>query len=542
MFRTGISSRPLCPECTNPIKLSPGHHQYGITCSRKCAMSLARKQGLLTARSIKGRQTKERLYGPDHDRRVAQKARKTMLERYGVENALKSDIFMAKKNETMVDRHGGINALRLDEFRHKHKTKLSNRSKEIVEEALSEVDRIHGQRYQYLNRDVIGSINDKIVYICPQHGEISQILRLHAQGRKCHKCSAAEFGLTVRGTTEDFISKSKAIHDDKYDYHKVRYSTAYDEVEIICPNHGSFFQIPNYHLSGNGCQKCGLSISRGEDELYKFICDLGITAVQRDRSQIGPKELDIWIPDYSLAIEFCGLIWHSDKFNNNPNHLLEKHEQCKEKNIRLLTIFEDEWTYQSDKVKATLRHLLGLSERGIPGRKTTIREIDWATTKAFLNRHHLLNSGPACSHRLGAFDPYDNLIAVMTFGTPSDERGRTDLVEMKRYVCDGRNHPGLASKMFKHAITLWNFPQVSAFVDRRWFTGEFKSIAGFNVIGTTRPSLFWVRHGDRYHRRFVTKKQLNNPQYAGLSKREILARMKFYRIWDCGKYKMMWVK
>lgn len=57
-------------------------------------------------------------------------------------------------------------------------------------------------------------------------------------------------------TTEDFVSKAKEIHGDKYDYSKVQYINSSTKVEIICPKHGSFWQTPNSHLSGQGCPEC----------------------------------------------------------------------------------------------------------------------------------------------------------------------------------------------------------------------------------------------------------------------------------------------
>ena len=62
--------------------------------------------------------------------------------------------------------------------------------------------------------------------------------------------------------TESFITKAKEVHGDKYDYSKVEYVNNSTKVCIICPIHGEFWQIPNNHLSGNGCNKCS-----GNDKL-----------------------------------------------------------------------------------------------------------------------------------------------------------------------------------------------------------------------------------------------------------------------------------
>ncbi len=61
----------------------------------------------------------------------------------------------------------------------------------------------------------------------------------------------------IKLTTDDFIQKSKKIHGDKYDYSKVEYVNSQKKVNIVCPYHGPFWQIPNTHLQGADCIKCG---------------------------------------------------------------------------------------------------------------------------------------------------------------------------------------------------------------------------------------------------------------------------------------------
>ena len=71
-------------------------------------------------------------------------------------------------------------------------------------------------------------------------------------------------------TQDEFITKAKEIHGDKYDYSKVEYSKSNDDVVIICPKHGEFLQKPVKHLSGQGCRDCGIErrglISRTSQE------------------------------------------------------------------------------------------------------------------------------------------------------------------------------------------------------------------------------------------------------------------------------------
>lgn len=63
--------------------------------------------------------------------------------------------------------------------------------------------------------------------------------------------------MRLKINTENFIEKAKEIHGARYDYSKSKYESSNKKIEIICKDHGPFFQQPNNHLSGKGCLKCG---------------------------------------------------------------------------------------------------------------------------------------------------------------------------------------------------------------------------------------------------------------------------------------------
>ncbi len=67
-------------------------------------------------------------------------------------------------------------------------------------------------------------------------------------------------------TNSEFIEEANKIHKDKYDYSLVEYKNNKTKIIIKCPIHGEFEQVPNSHLQGCGCKKCG-DIYR--DRIYK---------------------------------------------------------------------------------------------------------------------------------------------------------------------------------------------------------------------------------------------------------------------------------
>ncbi len=418
------------------------------------------------------------------------------------------------------------------------------------EEFLKRAHAVHGDRYDYSSA-VYKHTHGKLIVICSEHGPFEVTPKNHTQAKSgCKKCYHKSISERQFLSQEEFLQSAKEVHGDRYDYSKSVYTRATDNIIIGCKKHGDFFQLATVHIhQKSGCPSCTHRISNAEIEVGDFIESLGVTVNRNDfktlKPILGRAELDIVLPDLGVAIEYCGLIWHSDKFKSTKYRHLKKHKACEELGIRLITIFEDEWLHQRSIVESFLTHLVGKSPRGCPGRKTQIHEITWKQSKYFLDKHHFLSSGSPAKYRIGAFDYDDNLVGVMTFGTPSDERGATGIVEMKRFVTDKSNHPGLGSKMFKHAINIWEFTEVLAFVDRRWFQGKFKMISGFEQKGETEPAVWWTNGRQRRKRRAFTKselKELDKFKDTDLSKRAMLAQLGWYRLWDCGKLKMVWEK
>ena len=103
-------------------------------------------------------------------------------------------------------------------------------------------------------------------------------------------------------------------------------------------------------------------VSKGEKEVLEFVKSIySGTIIENDRTQMTPNdengwienhELDIWLPEIKVAIEYNGTYWHSipniiesDKF---------KKIQCESKGIRLLTISESDWDNEQDICKSKI--------------------------------------------------------------------------------------------------------------------------------------------------------------------------------------------
>ena len=115
---------------------------------------------------------------------------------------------------------------------------------------------VHDSTFDYSLVEYI-NITTKVKIICPEHGVFEQNPKGHLNGNCCPKCGNNIRSNNSRKNNDYFIEKSKKIHKNKYDYSLVNYHDNKTNVKIICPDHGVFEQLPNSHLNGHGCFKCG---------------------------------------------------------------------------------------------------------------------------------------------------------------------------------------------------------------------------------------------------------------------------------------------
>lgn len=106
-----------------------------------------------------------------------------------------------------------------------------------------------------LTPEMVAPMSTKRVnWICPTNpnhkwnGTVASV----SNGFGCKECS----GWGYRYTTEEWIAEAQKVHGDKYQYHLVRYVDSETKVDIVCPKHGVFSQVPYYHLQGQGCPCC----------------------------------------------------------------------------------------------------------------------------------------------------------------------------------------------------------------------------------------------------------------------------------------------
>lgn len=112
---------------------------------------------------------------------------------------------------------------------------------------------VHGDKYDYSTTVYKGGPK-KVDIICKEHGVFTVHASAHVSESRKAGCKYCGSKAT---TLEDFLKKSKEVHGDKYDYVDVEYVNTTTKVQIVCKEHGPFWQIPKNHIKGCGCPSCG---------------------------------------------------------------------------------------------------------------------------------------------------------------------------------------------------------------------------------------------------------------------------------------------
>jgi hypothetical protein len=308
-----------------------------------------------------------------------------------------------------------------------------------------------------------------------------------------------------------------------------------------CREGHEFETVPQCIVSGHWCPRCSRAVSKSEVEVFDFVKELAPDALSRDRSIIGPKELDVYIPSLKLGIEYHGLYWHGEICSKDKKNVLHKHGLANEAGVRLIVIFEDEWLSRRVAVENYLRGLLCSRDR-IGARKLTIRK---GRFKAWVEENHLQGSANGADY---ALCNGDDLLALATFSKPNASRHRKPqegVWELARY-CVGKVGVtgGLSRLISAFREDHPELKELLSYSDNRWSQGKMYEAAGFDKVRVNRPSYWYFKHTaipKRIHR-FSLRKSVLVKQGGDPNKTEwqLAQEAGYDRIWDAGT--VLWSK
>jgi very-short-patch-repair endonuclease len=529
-FINNVIEIPRCKYCDGPVKFS-GNLKIGYSnfCSTKCSMNSE-----LTIQ--KRKKTCLKKYNTDHPGKsivVRKKYEKTCFEKYGVKNVSNIPEVVEKRKKTSLENFGETTALKLDS------TKLK-----LKEYAIKNYDVDHLSKSNEIKKQKEETLLNNYGVTNPMYSDILNNKQKNTLFNNHGVTNPMYSDIFKKKCINNMINKKFKLFINHNDVKEEIINWSGLTLTIKCQDCNSIYNINRelYVLRKNRekiiCTNCNPLYNKDssyvELELKDFIKSLNIEYMTNDRNIIKPLELDIYLPEHKLAIEFDGLYWHSELFKDKNYHL-NKTNLCQKQGIQLIHIFEDEWLFKQDIVKSRIKNILGLTENKIYGRKCMIKEINSGESKLFLDNNHI-QGNVASKIKLGLYYN-DELVSLMTFGQSRIIMGgKKNEYELTRF-CNklDTNVIGGASKLFKYFINIYKPEKTVSYADLRWSNGSLYNTLNFEFIHDSKPNYWYVLNNIRKHR-FGYRKSILIKQGFNINKTEkqIMLERGIYRIYDCG--------
>lgn len=285
--------------------------------------------------------------------------------------------------------------------------------------------------------------------------------------------------------------------------------------------------------------------SKSQNEVQEFIESLGITCDKNYR-KLG-FEIDIFVPDYNIGIEYHGLYWHS-KWAGNKSSGYHKNKmiECEKNGIRLIQIFDDEWQNKQDILKSKLKNIFNKNTNieKIYARNCVVKEVkDNKIVYEFYNNNHIQGQMYG-DVSLGLYYN-DVLVSMVSFIHSKLYREKDDTIfELNRFATNiNYRVVGGFGKLLKYFTKYYAPKKIYSFADLRYVSVKdnvYKTL-GFNLIKILKPDYQYTNYKKRIMKYSFSKSNLRIkfPETYSDQKSEwqIMKELGYDIVWDCGKLK-----
>jgi len=287
------------------------------------------------------------------------------------------------------------------------------------------------------------------------------------------------------------------------------------------------------------CRVCTPKIagfSLQEKEVFDYIKTIYDGEILENTRHLG-FEMDIFIPELDIGIEYNGTYWHSARFKTKDYHL-KKTEKAEALNIHLIHIFSTEWLNKKEIVESIIKAKLNKISTKIYARKCKIKEITAQESNQFLDKNHIQGSDNA-KYRYGLFNN-GNLVQVLTL--KRSHRSKDKYLELKRsasLLCT--SVVGGFSRLLKFAKEKHK-EDIITFADRRYSYKENVYSKIGTLIDTIPMNYFYevdevLKSREQFQKHKL--KDILDVFDENLTAHENCHMNDLYEIYDCGNFKYL---
>jgi len=518
IFMRGTNSKDSCgdKECTKKRRYETIYGLYGEDCFKVEFLEKAKKTSL----------KKYGVENPTQLQEVKEKIKKTCLEKYGIEHT-RTEEAVSKTKKTCLKKYGDTSASRTKSVKEKYKiTCLENYGLEhsMTNESIEKSKKTCQLNYKVDNPAQSKEVQGKIVDTNKKKYGVERPLQNQVVFEKMKKTLKSTHGV-------DSPLESPQIKEKQQ-------TTCLDRFGFKHPMQNEIIKLKsiNSRIKKYGCLNPNLGKSENNlrDKLTKLVC----CNLNSNHTILDGKEIDLYNDEFKIGIEYCGLYWHNEK-SPQPrfrNYHYEKYKKCLDKGVRLITIFEDEWKTRQDQCFNFLTSVFNKNKYQIYARKCKIAEISNLEAKQFYESYHIQGRPFSFLVNYGLFFG-DDLLGVMTLG--KHHRNSAEIVLNR--LCFKSNYTivGGSSRLLKHCLN-WmkdnNYKSLISWSDNRWSQGNVYKKMGFHLYEELPQDYSYVdirKPTERLSKQSQKKSNTNCPE--GLTESQWAEERGLARIWDCGK-------
>jgi hypothetical protein len=454
------------------------------------------------------------------------KRNKTILEKYGVRNISQLAEIKERKKQTTVKNFGVDNPQQCEQVQKKTKKTCL-------------------QKYGVTNPQQCEQVQKKTKKTCLQKYGVEYVSQSKSAKESKQKTIFSKYNVDFTSQKHISVESLNILKDKNLLELALKNNNVKIVAENFCVNPSTIYDYINLHKIDYSKP----NFSSYEQDICNWLLNNSIKYESNTKNLIPPFELDLYLPDYNLAIEFDGLYWHSENSGGkNKNYHINKTHQCQKNGIRLIHIFEDEWLRKKELCLDLLNRFLNLSSKSVMARKCKIKNVAPSEAKIFLQNNHLQGYASASVY-LGLYCEQE-LIQIMSF---KHSRYNKNIEWENIRCCNKINYKvvGGVQKIWHHFINNYNPKSVISYCDNRWFLGETYKKLGFFLNQNNPPQYNYTDHHMRWHRSLYTKKKcIKKAKILNIIDENILLTMTekqialnilgLDRIWDSGQTVWVW--
>jgi hypothetical protein len=281
----------------------------------------------------------------------------------------------------------------------------------------------------------------------------------------------------------------------------------------------------------------GSGVSKSELDVLEFVKTIYSGEVRKcSPGTVISGELDIYVPELNLAIEYNGLYWHSiapgAKNKATKNKHKDKRDMCLSAGIDLLMVNENDWNFRKEIVKSVIINKFGKSKK-LYARECSVVKVSKEDRKQFFNGTHL--SGDSGASECYGLMYSGELVSCMSFSKPRFNKS-TDWELIRFSTKLGHTVVGGASKILSHFRK--NHPgSIGTYADLMIGSGNVYKSIGFEYKKTTNPGYYWTDKIELYNRMKFMKSTLlkKYPEFdSSMTEDQIMFSKGYMKFYDCG--------